>query len=96
MKIFKLNIFSKKPIVPKTVTKQIPPCPIDYNPNNVTREEYTRILKWAADNQVNMNIQEPPRFVTEEERRERAEFARRVREYRRLAEEEGIGITFFA
>ncbi len=80
MKIFKLNIFSKKPIVPKTVTKkQIPPCPIDYDPNNVTREEYHQYVSWLAKYGINHTFHEPKKFTTPAERAERERYAAFVR-----------------
>ena len=98
MKISKIfmNKFFCKPKLPSTAKKEISLPLINYDPNNVTREEYAAIVRHLAENNIDYTFKEPPRFVTKSERKEKAEFARRVREYRRLAEEEGIGITFIA
>ncbi len=97
MKISKIfmNKFFCKPKLPSTAKKEISLPLINYDPNNVTREEYAAIVRHLAENNINYTFKEPPRFTTEAERKEKAEFKKRIKRYRELAEE-GIGITFFA
>ena len=52
----------------KTTVKNIPPCPITYDRNNVTSAEFKEYIHWLAENNINKTIQEPDRFVTEAER----------------------------
>lgn len=97
MKICKtfMNKFFSKPKLPSAVKKEIPLLPMDYDPNNVTREEYAAFVRYLAENNINYTFKEPPRFTTEAERKEKAEFKERIKRYRELAEE-GIGVTFYA
>lgn len=97
MKICKIlmNKFFNKPKLPSAVKKEIPLPLIDYDPNNVTREEYAAFVRYLAENNINYTFKEPPRFTTEAERKEKAEFRDRIKRYRELAEE-GIGATFYA
>ncbi|MBQ2611437.1 hypothetical protein IJF81_03495 [bacterium] len=52
----------------KTSIKNTPPCPIIYDRNNVTAEEFRKYIHWLSENNINRTIQEPDRFVTKAER----------------------------
>lgn len=69
MKICKIigKIFQTKPI--KNVEKTTSPCPIAYNRNNVTAEEFKKYVHWLASNKINKTFYEPDKFITQEERK---------------------------
>lgn len=58
----------------KNVKEVIPPPPIDYDRNNVTREEFQQYVHYLAKYKINKTFREPDRFVTEAERQERKNF----------------------
>lgn len=68
MKIQKIlqNIFKPKRL--ESIKKSIPPCPIVYDPKNVTADEYGEFVRWLSENNINKTFYEPDRFVTEAER----------------------------
>ena len=79
MKILKIftSIVSPKRII--QVSNKVPPCPINYDPNNVTRKEYRQFVQYLAKYGINRTFREPDRFVTLEERAELERFRNKVR-----------------
>ena len=79
MKIYNtlISIFRPNRII--QVSNEIPSCPIDYDPNNVTREEFRQFVRYLAKYGINRTFREPDRFVTEAERAEKKAFSDRVR-----------------
>ena len=75
----------------KTTLKNIPPCPIIYDRNNVTASEFKKYIHWLAENHINRTVQEPDRFVTEAERAELEEY----RNFVRYLAENNINKTFY-
>ena len=90
MKILKIltSIVRPKRII--QASNEIPPCPINYDPNNVTRKEYRQFVQYLAKYGINRTFREPDRFVTEAERAERKAFSDRVR----YLAQNGINTTF--
>ena len=92
MKIYKIfqNLFLHNQA--QKVEKSIPPCPITYNRNNVTAEEFKKYIKWLAENKINKTVHEPDRFITEAERNNMDEFKKLVK----YLAENNINRTFIA
>lgn len=81
-----------------TTIKNIPPCPIIYDRNNVTAAEFKEYIHWLAENNINRTIQEPDRFVTESERAILGKKKLELEEYRnfvRYLSENNINRTFY-
>lgn len=68
MKILKIFRKLVEPQEIKKIQKNIPPCPIIYDRNNVTAEEFKKYIHWLSENHINKTVIEPDRFVTEAER----------------------------
>lgn len=47
---------------------------IDYDPNNITKNEYKEFVHYLATNKINKTFVEPKKFITETERQELQEF----------------------
>lgn len=88
MKIVKVisQIFRPNPIADKTVIDAIP----HYDPNNATLKEFQNYVRSLAKNDTNKTFYEPKRLVTEEERKEMAQFRKRVR----YLAENNVNLTF--
>ena len=61
------------------VERTIPPCPIVYDRNNVTAQEFKEYVHYLAKNKINHTFIEPDRFITEAERQERNEFRKHLK-----------------
>ena len=82
----------------KTTLKNIPPCPIIYDRNNVTASEFKKYIHWLAENHINKTVHEPDRFVTEVERAILEKKKLELEEYRnfvRYLAENNINKTFY-
>ena len=64
-KVFR-NFFQTKQL--NDIKKSIPPCPVIYDRNNVTSEEFREYVHWLAQNGVNRTFYEPDKFITKAER----------------------------
>lgn len=47
---------------------------IDYNPNNITKNEFEEFVHHLAKNKINKTFVEPKKFITETERQKLQEF----------------------
>lgn len=47
---------------------------IDYNPNNITENEYREFVHYLATNKINKTFVEPKKFITEAERQKLQDF----------------------
>lgn len=47
---------------------------IDYNPNNITENEFREFVHYLAKNKINKTFVEPQKFITKSERLELQEF----------------------
>ena len=63
MKILKIFGRLIEPQQTKEIKKIIPPCPIVYDRNNVTAKEFKEYIKWLAENNINLTVQEPDKFI---------------------------------
>ena len=82
----------------KEIKKSIPPCPIVYDRNNVTAEEFKEYVHWLAKNNVNKTFYEPDKFITQAERRVLAKRESELEEYRKFIRnlaENNINRTFY-
>lgn len=82
----------------KATVKNIPPCPIIYDRNNVSAEEFKKYIHWLAENHINRTVHEPDRFVTEAERTILEKKKSELEEYRnfvRYLAENNINRTFY-
>lgn len=71
MKIFKIRKTPK-------FQNNTPTPPITYDRNNVTAKEFREYIQYLSTNKINKTIQEPDRFVTEAERKEKNAFKKLV------------------
>ena len=78
-KIFQ-NLFKQKKI--ESVKNTIPQCPIIYDRNNVTAEEFRQYVQYLSKNKINKNFQEPDRFITQAEREAQNKHKAEIDEYR--------------
>lgn len=75
IKIFN-NLFKSSIYKPKT---NVPRPPItNYDPNNITQEEFKAYVHYLAKNKINRTFIEPAKFITEAERAEIKEFKDRI------------------
>ena len=98
MKVLKIFRRLAKHQQTKTTTKNISPCPIIYDRNNVTATEFKKYIHWLAENHINRTVQEPDRFVTEAERAILEKRKLELEEYRnfvRYLAENNINRTFY-
>lgn len=51
---------------------------INYNPKDITREEFQEFVHYLAENKINKTFVEPQKFITETERQELQTFRERV------------------
>lgn len=47
---------------------------INYNPNNITKNEFREFVHYLAKNKINKTFVEPKKFITETERQKLQEF----------------------
>lgn len=71
----------RKIFQPKLVKNTIPPCPIVYDRNNITVEEFKKYVHWLATNNVNKTFYEPDKFITQTERKELLKRKAELEEY---------------
>ena len=98
MKICKIigKIFQTKPI--ENVEKATSPCPVVYNRNNVTSEEFKKFVHWLATNKINKTFYEPDKFVTQAERKAQEKRQVKLEEYRKFVQylaKNNIDKTFY-
>jgi len=98
MKVCKVlrKIFQPKPI--ERIENSIPSCPIIYNRNNVTIEEFRKYVHWLATNNVNRTFYEPDKFITQAEREVLEKRKADLEEYRKFVRnlaENNISRTFY-
>ena len=82
----------------KGLKKNISPCPIIYDRNNVTASEFKEYIHWLAENGINRTVHEPDRFVSETERATLEKRKLELSEYRnyvRYLAENNINRTFY-
>ena len=51
---------------------------IDYNPNNITKEEFKEFVHYLSKNKIDKTFVEPEKFITETERQKLQEFRNMV------------------
>ncbi len=94
-KVFR-KIFQTRQL--NNIKKSIPPCPIIYDRNNVTSEEFREYIHWLAQNRVNRTFYEPDRFITIAERKALEKRKVELEEYRKFVRnlsENNINRTFY-
>ena len=94
-KVF-LNLFNPQKVLNKQ--KIIPPCPIQYDRNNVTESEFKNYIHWLAENKINRVVIEPDRFVAEAERELSAKKnleTEKFRKFVRYLSENNINMNFW-
>ncbi len=98
MKVLKIFSGLLKPNRTKVI-KNIPPCPIIYDRNNVTEAEFKKYIHWLAENHIDRTVQEPDRFVTKIEKAILEKKKQKFEEYRRFVRylaENNINKTFYS
>ena len=98
MKVIKIFHRLIEPQQTRATLKNIPPCPIIYDRNNVTAAEFKKYVHWLAENNINRTVQEPDKFVTEAERAVLEKKKLELEEYRnfvRYLAENNINRTFY-
>ena len=63
---------------------------IDYNPNNITKDEFKEFVHYLAKNKINKTFVEPTKFITETERQQLQNFRNMVN----YLAENTINLTF--
>ncbi len=94
-KVFR-NLFQTKKL--DDIKKTIPPCPVIYDRNNVTSEEFREYVHWLAQNGVNRTFYEPDKFITKAERETLKKRNAELEEYRKFVRnlsENNINRTFY-
>lgn len=80
------------------VKKSIPPCPIVYNRNNVTSEEFREYVHWLSQNEINKTFYEPDKFITQIERMALEKRKAKLKEYQKFIKnlsDNNINKTFY-
>ena len=98
MKIIKVfrKLFQSEHV--QEIRKNIPSCPMIYDRNNVTAEEFRKYVHWLAENHINKTFYEPDKFITQAEcealAKRKAEFEK-YRKFIGYLAENNINRTFY-